>query len=185
VIIACGAKKTEPSWEKFGYRDVIPAGQLYTGPWHRSLRLAADALTDQTLIRILSARHGLVPLERPLFPYDTRLGDQDAITPERMARHTAALDLDDAHVIFLGGRDYASLLQQSVPHALTPLAGGLGEQRAQCQAVSRSANLAAAWWTVAARLADHETGEPPKKPAGIPPAGPYPSAVRSRRAAGR
>jgi hypothetical protein len=147
-------KKAEPSWEKFGYRDVIPAGQLYTGPWHRSLRLAADALTDQTMIRILSARHGLVPLERPLFPYDTRLGDRDVITPERMARQTAALDLDDAYVIFLGGRNYARLLQQSVPHTLTPLSGGLGNQRAQCHAVSRSPNLGAAWWTAAVRLAN-------------------------------
>ncbi|WNI18098.1 DUF6884 domain-containing protein [Actinacidiphila sp. ITFR-21] len=185
MIVACGSRKAEPSWEKFGYRDVIPAGQLYTGPWHRSLRLAADALADQTLIRILSARHGLVPLERPLFPYDTRLGDRDVITPERLARQTAALDLDDAHVIFLGGRNYAHLLKQSVPHTLTPLAGGLGEQRAQCHAVSRSANLAAAWWTVAARLADHGAGETAKKPAGVPPTGPYPSAIRSRRAAGR
>ncbi|WUH90400.1 hypothetical protein OG900_10000 [Streptomyces sp. NBC_00433] len=155
VIIACGSAKAKPSWDKFGYRDVIPAGRLYTGPYHRSLRLAADALTDQTLIRILSARHGLVPLSRPLFPYDTRLGNQDAITPEQMARHTAALDLDDAHVIFLGGRDYARLLKQSVPHALTPLTGGLGDQRAQCHAVARSADLASAWWTIAARLTDH------------------------------
>jgi hypothetical protein len=152
VIIACGSAKAQPSWEKFGYRDVIPAGQLYTGPWHRSLRLAADALTGQTLIRILSARHGLVPLERPLFPYDTRLGDRDVITPERMARQTAALDLDDAHVIFLGGRGYAQWLRQSVPHALTPLTGGIGDQRAQCHAVARSPHLADAWWTAAARL---------------------------------
>ncbi|WP_433894217.1 DUF6884 domain-containing protein [Streptomyces sp. CA-111067] len=101
---ACGSAKAEPSWEEFGYRDVIPAGRLYTGPYHRSLRLAAAGLTDQTLIRILSAQHGLVPLDRPLFPYDTRLGDRDVVTPERVARQTAALDLDDARVIFLGGR---------------------------------------------------------------------------------
>jgi hypothetical protein len=155
VVIACGSRKAEPSWVKFGYRDVIPAGQLYTGPWHRSLRLAADALTDQTLIRILSARHGLVPLERPLFPYDTRLGDRDVITLERMARQTAALDLDDADVIFLGGAGYARLLKQSVPHALTPLTGGMGEQRAQCHTMSRSTSLVAAWWTAAAGLADN------------------------------
>jgi len=171
VIIACGSKKAEPSWDSFGYRDVIPAGQLYTGPYHRSLRLAADALTDQALIHIFSARHGLIPLSRPLFPYDTRLGDQNAVTPEQVARHTAALDLDDAHVIFLGGQEYASLLQQSIPHALTPLTGGLGNQRAQCHAVARSTNLTAAWWTTAARLADHGAPQPPKDepiPARVP-----------------
>jgi hypothetical protein len=190
VIIACGSKKAEPSWHKYGYRDVIPAGQLYTGPYHRSLRLAADALTDQTLIRILSARHGLVPLERPLFPYDTTLGDQDAITPEQMARHTAALDLDDAHVIFLGGQDYARLLKQSVPHALTPLAGGMGDQRAQCHAVARSPRLATAWWTIAARRAEGEAGERGSQPAHIadlPAAAAVsrPSGTRGERRPGR
>jgi hypothetical protein len=188
VIIACGSRKAEPSWERFGYRDVIPAGQLYTGPYHRSLRLAADALTNQTLIRILSARHGLVPLKRPLFPYDTRLGNQDAITQEQIARHTAALDLDDAHVIFLGGRGYARLLRQSVPHALTPLTGGMGDQRAQCHTVSRSAHLAAAWWTIAARLADHWAGELQRNdpmPTRVPPAGLRPPAAGSSRGAGR
>jgi hypothetical protein len=185
VIIACGSRKAEPSWEKFGYRDVIPAGRLYTGPWHRSLRRAADALTDQNLIRILSARHGLVPLERPLFPYDTRLGDRDVITPERLARQTAALDLDDAHVIFLGGAGYARLLQQSVPHALAPLVGGIGDQRAQCHAVARSTRLAAVWWAIAARLADHGAGEPQGNeplPTPIPPAGLRPPAAGSRGA---
>nr|WSX75937.1 hypothetical protein OH826_20035 [Streptomyces sp. NBC_00899] len=175
VIIACGSAKAKPSWDKFGYRDVIPAGRLYTGPYHRSLRLAADALTDQTLIRILSARHGLVPLSRPLFPYDTRLGDQDAITAERMARHTAALDLDDALVIFLGGANYARLLKQSVPHALTPLTGGMGGQRAKCHAVAPP-RLAAAWWTIAARLAGGEAGGRGSEPVHVP-ALPFPAAV--------
>lgn len=36
VIIACGSAKTEPSWDTFGYRDVIPVGRLYTGPYHRT-----------------------------------------------------------------------------------------------------------------------------------------------------
>lgn len=190
VIMACGSRKAEPSWEKFGYRDAIPAGQLYTGPWHRSLRLAADALTDQTLIRILSARHGLVPLERPLFPYDTRLGDRDVITSERLALQTAALDLDDAHVIFLGGTGYARLLTQSVPHALTPLTGGIGDQRAQCHAVARSTHPAAAWWTVAARQADREAGGRGSDPVHVPiltfPAPvSHPSGTRSARRPGR
>jgi hypothetical protein len=94
-------------------------------------------------------------------------------------------------VIFLGGRDYAHLLKQSVPHALTPLTGGLGDQRAQCHAVARSTNLAGAWWTMAARLADHEAGDLPKNeppPARVPllpSAGPHPPAAGSSRGARR
>lgn len=154
--MVCGAKKAQPDYATYGYRNVIPAGQLYTGAYHRSLRRAADALTDQSLIWIMSARHGLVPLKRPLFPYDTRLGDEDAVTAEKLAAHTAALGLDDADVIFLGGQQYATLLKQSVPHALTPLRGGLGDHRAQCHAVSRSTALADSWWKSASHLADHD-----------------------------
>ncbi|MFC4034613.1 DUF6884 domain-containing protein [Streptomyces polygonati] len=183
MIISRGSKKAEPSWEEFGYRDVIPAGQLYTGTYHKSLRRAADALTDQSLIRIMSARHGLVTLERPLHPYDTQLGDMDAITPEQMARHTAALDLDDAHVIFLGGRDYAELLRQTLPHTLVPLTSGLGDQRAQCHTLSQSTELVRVWWQAAARLADHPRGtlakdEPAQARVSLPPStGPCPPAT--------
>jgi hypothetical protein len=191
VIISCGSAKAEPSRETFSYRDVIPAGQLYTGDYHKSLRVAADALTDQSLIRIMSARHGLVTLKRPLHPYNTRLGDEDAVTPEQMTRHTATLDLDDAHVIFLGGRDYATLLTQSVPHTLVPLTGGLGDHRAQCHAIRRSPDLARTWWEAAVRLADHDAGALPKgEPAQaraplLSSANPRPSAGGSARGARR
>lgn len=92
-----------------------PAGALYVGQYHRSLRLAADALTDRPLIRIFSALHGLVDLDRPLHPYDVTIGDERAVTAERMAADTARLGLEDADVIFLGGQEYAALLAPSVP----------------------------------------------------------------------
>ncbi|WP_058043938.1 DUF6884 domain-containing protein [Streptomyces roseifaciens] len=79
--------------------------------YHRSLRRAAHALTDPSLIRVVSALHGLVPLEQWLRPYDVTLGDPRAVTGEKLARHTAREGLDDAEVIFLGGREYAELLR--------------------------------------------------------------------------
>lgn len=91
-------------------------------------------------------------------------------------------------MIFLGGRGYAQWLRQSVPHALTPLTGGIGDQRAQCHAVARSTHLAAAWWTIAARQADREAGNAPTTqpmPARGAPAGPRPPAAGSNRGAGR
>ncbi|MFF8283397.1 DUF6884 domain-containing protein [Streptomyces albus] len=152
VVIQCGEKKAKPSWEKYHYRGVIPAGQLYIGSYHRSLRLAASALTNPYLTWIMSARHGLVPLKRPLGPYDVKLGDPKSITAEEMRRHTASLDLADADVIFLGGRKYADLFRESVPHAVTPLTGGLLTQRSQCAAVRRSPDLVCQWWEAAGEL---------------------------------
>ena len=129
-----------------GARGLIWVSRIRTTDW-------TTDRNEQPPDPVSTARPG--PLGRPLFPYDTRLGDQDAITPQQMARHTAALDLDDAHVIFLGGRNYADLLRQSVPHTLVSPNAGLGEQRAQCHLISRSDERVQVWWQVAARLADH------------------------------
>lgn len=154
VIIQCGDKKAEPSWEKYHYRDVIPAGQLYIGQYHQSLRQAADALTDVSLIRILSALHGIVTLAQPLPPYNVTIGDERAVTAEKVTLHTAALGTDDADVIFLGGQNYAALLRHSVPHLFTPLSGGIGEHRGLCRQATDSAALRESWWRGAAELFD-------------------------------
>ena len=158
VAIQCGDKKAQPSWERYHYRDVVPAGQLYIGPYHRSLRLAASALTNPYLTWIMSAWYGLVPLSRPLGRYDVKLGDPKSVTPEKMRRHTASLHLSDADVIFLGGKKYADLFRDSVPHAATPLVGDLLAQRSQCAAVRRNPDLVRQWWEAAAELSRSRAG---------------------------
>ena len=84
--------------------------------------------------------------------YNMRLGDPGSITPEQMRRHTASLDLADADVIFLGGREYAELLRDSVPHAFCPLTGGMLTQRRTCREVRESRGKQDAWWSQAAEL---------------------------------
>jgi hypothetical protein len=159
VIVACGhEKKPHPGFSFNDYGNVTagyPAGELYTGQYHRSLRLAADALTDQSLIRIMSALHGLVDLKRPLLPYDVTIGDERAITPERIAEHAVSLGTHDADVIFLGGQDYAELLRPAIPHLYAPLAGGMGEHRGLCKQAREDSALREEWWKEAAEL--HET----------------------------
>ncbi|WP_030372383.1 DUF6884 domain-containing protein [Streptomyces rimosus] len=154
VIIACGQEKApHPGYNEYGNANPgYPAGELYTGQYHRSLRLAADALTDASLIRILSARHGLVDLERPLLPYDVTIGDPQAITPERLAEQVFDLGTYDADVIFLGGQDYAELLRPVIPHLHTPLSGGMGEHRGLCAQARDYAALREMWWKQAAAL---------------------------------
>ncbi|MGV9310475.1 MULTISPECIES: hypothetical protein [unclassified Nonomuraea] len=45
----------------------MPAGELYTGSYHRAARRAADALThDGGRVLNLSALHGLVELDQML-----------------------------------------------------------------------------------------------------------------------
>ncbi|MEV4505454.1 DUF6884 domain-containing protein [Streptomyces klenkii] len=148
VVIIAGGQNKQPDRGRQDY----PAGELYTGQYHRSLRRAADALTDPSLIRIVSALHGLVPLDRPLHPYDVTLGSERAITTEKMFHHAAVEGLDDAEVIFLGGREYAELLLPSVPHLLLPLAGGMGDHRGLCRQVCEDPARGDAWWARAAAL---------------------------------
>ncbi|MEU9700273.1 DUF6884 domain-containing protein [Streptomyces sp. NPDC047981] len=160
VVIACGEKKLpDPGVNEYGNPlPGYPAGELYVGDYHRSLRGAADALTDQTLIFIASAFHGLVPLDRLLHPYDVTLRDERAITPEKIRWQAARLGLDDADVVFLGGQDYAALLLPSVPHLYAPLAGGMGDQRGQCARARGDADVREAWWKKAAALHDEHAG---------------------------
>ncbi|WP_199850429.1 DUF6884 domain-containing protein [Streptomyces sp. CMB-StM0423] len=157
VIIACGDKKRPiPDGQRHGWL----AGELYTGHYHRSLRRAADTLTHPDLIRIASALHGLVPLDRPLHPYNVTLGHKRAITAEKMTGHTRGYGLFDADVIFLGGKDYAELLRPSVPHLLAPLTGPMGEHRRLCRQARENPALREMWWEQAAALSDEHRPAP-------------------------
>ncbi|MER6232544.1 DUF6884 domain-containing protein [Streptomyces sp. NPDC001616] len=157
VICGCGnEKKSHPGFNEYGNVNAgYPAGELYTGQYHRSLRLAADALTDASLTRIMSALHGLVDLKRPLLPYDVTIGDERAVTPARLAEHAVSLGVHDADVIFLGGRDYAELLRPAIPHLYAPLSGGMGVHRGVCKQAREDSAVREAWWAKATEL--HET----------------------------
>ncbi|MFJ1742504.1 hypothetical protein ACIOG4_27995 [Streptomyces microflavus] len=113
------------------------------------LRRAADALTDRSLIRVLSWLHGLVDLDRPLPPYDATIGGERDVTAQRVATDVRRIGLDDADVILLGGADYAALLTPFVPHLLTPLSG-LGSHGGICKQAREDAALRRTWWSDAA-----------------------------------
>jgi len=123
VIVPCGAAKAP---------FPRPAGELYTGSYHRLTRRAADALTSSDNIRIISALHGLLPLDQVIAPYDLRFGRPGSITAEQLQEqaHQQGL-LGHPDVVILTGRDYTRLAQQVWPHTRTPLAGtpSIGEQQ--------------------------------------------------------
>ena len=123
VIVPCGTRKAPCP---------RPAGELYTGGYHRLALRAAHALTDAESIRILSAKFGLLALDRVIAPYDLRLGQPESITAARLGVQADRQGLrDHPDVVILAGRDYTRLAQQIWPHARTPLAGtrGIGEQQ--------------------------------------------------------
>ncbi|WP_241665907.1 YaaA family protein [Prescottella subtropica] len=132
VIVPCGATKLSTP-------EPVPAGQLYTGTYHRLGLRAAAALTDPSSTRILSALHGLLPLDRPVTPYNLRLGQPGAITTDTLRAQAAEQNLlEHPDVVLFGGRDYVDLAHRIWPHARTPLAGtrGIGEQQQRLAAIA-------------------------------------------------
>jgi len=134
VVIPCGGAKQA---------QAAPAGELYTGTYHRACRRAADALTAQGGITlVLSALHGLVPLDQVLEPYDLRMGQQGSVTAARLAEQARALGVDRAReVVALGGAAYSRAALAVWPHATTPLAGlpGMGYQLQALAAIAAGA----------------------------------------------
>ncbi|QKW20601.1 hypothetical protein HUT16_17360 [Kitasatospora sp. NA04385] len=152
VVVACGSRKAAPA----PGATTVPAGDLYTGSYHRALRRTAEVLTgDWGTVYILSAQAGLVPTDRLLAPYDLRITDPRAVTGEQLRHQAAALDLEHADVIFLGGGKYARALASAVPHRAMPLAGtrGMGEQLQLLKHARADTDdglqLRTAWWAQA------------------------------------
>ncbi|WP_338059635.1 DUF6884 domain-containing protein [Streptomyces nanshensis] len=146
--------KPDPGRNEYGNPNAgYPAEELYVGRYNRALKLAAGALTDPSLILIASARHGLVPLRRPLHPYNVTIGDDRAVSARTLAHDAADHGLDDADVLFLGDQEYAALLRPIVPHLFTPL---LSDDCGQYELVGGDDALREAWWSEAALLrSDH------------------------------
>jgi hypothetical protein len=122
VVIPCASRKlTVPA----------PAGELYQGSYHRACRQTADALTvtGGTTV-IVSALHGLLPLDRITAPYDLRMGDPGSVTPEQLRDQAQELGLLDAPtVVVLAGALYVTAARTVWPHASAPLTGrGIGRQ---------------------------------------------------------
>ncbi|PWI16007.1 hypothetical protein DI272_18925 [Streptomyces sp. Act143] len=131
VVIPCAARKLD---------HPAPAGELYVGSYHRACRAAADRLiVDGGTLLILSDLHGFVRTTQVLQPYDTRPGDPDGVTVDRLREQAGELGVDQAEdVIVLAGRFYVGHCREVWPHALTPLIGvgmGIGRQLQRLAAI--------------------------------------------------
>lgn len=132
VLVACGARKA-------ACFDA-PAGQMYTGSFHRAARRAADALAGPgTRIMILSSRYGLLDLDDRIVRYEMRLGHPRAVSAAGLAEQAEQLGVRDVtDVTALLPKAYAGLARSVWPHATAPLHGsrGIGEQLHRLSAMS-------------------------------------------------
>lgn len=125
VIIPCARRQLDTP---------APAGELYApGSYHRASRRAAEAIVSEGggTVLVLSGRHGLLPLDRVLSPYDQRLGRPGCVLPEQLREQARELGVADApKVIVLAGRQYAAAAREVWPDCVWPLVGlGIGHQQ--------------------------------------------------------
>lgn len=134
VLIACSASKLS---------HAAPARDLYTSDLFRKSLAWAESLQDEggKVIFVLSAMHGLVPLDRVIEPYDVSLVNMTA--PQRRVWAQAAWQQlrhhlsEGADIVFLAGRLYrdglvARMLSNGVAQERikVPLEGlGIGQQK--------------------------------------------------------
>lgn len=121
VVIACGAAKLDRP---------APAADMYLGQQFRLALQTALALADRTDVRILSARYGLLRLNRMIRPYDLTLGQPGAIAADQLLRQAVEAGDIGRPVLALCPARYAQLLQAVFSEVETPLTGlGIGRQR--------------------------------------------------------
>lgn len=128
VIVPCGGAKLD---------HPAPAGELYTGSYHRACRQAAERLGARRVL-ILSALHGLLELDEMVEPYDLRMGQPGCVDAERVGKQARELgELYAPNVTLLLPSAYAAVAAAVWPDAARPLVGadGMGYQLARLAAL--------------------------------------------------
>lgn len=114
VLIPCGNRKGPA---------VTVAWNLYVGTHFRKGLRAALALTTGDRIRIISAKHGLMPVDQVVAPYNLKMGEPGCVTAELIARQAAEQGLvGESGVIGLLPRKYATLCRETFPDMALPFA---------------------------------------------------------------
>lgn len=135
VVIPCSGPKLDHAAE---------AGKLYVGTLHQHARRTADALTAQGgTVLVLSALHGLLPLDRVIEPYDHTWDDEGSVTDDELRAQAAELGVADVQdVVLLTPSRYTEHASTVWPRAFTPLAHlGIGRQRSRLTALREHPEL--------------------------------------------
>ena len=118
VLIACASRKRGHPCQ---------AADLYQSDlFHKSLQYAEMLRPDGVFI--LSAKHGLLPLQEEIEPYDLTLNRMSAVDrrawAERVLRELAEVgDLEQDRFTFLAGSRYRKHLLPRIRHGQVPMEG--------------------------------------------------------------
>ncbi len=134
AVIPCGTEKADGPCE---------ARDLYTSSGFRLALDAALNIAHHRDVFVLSALHGLVPLDTVLAPYELRMGQPGCVTAETVAAQAEAHGIawgDDVYALL--PRDYfrtldAALRTLDVYAAdVYEVNAGIGDQRHICKVVA-------------------------------------------------
>ena len=119
VIVPCGSsKKQAPNGDPS--EAFWKAEELYEGAYFTSCLTWAKSVAPDASIRILSAKHGFLPLDVKVAAYDMRFGRAGAVSVERLRAQVEAdpalLEFLDPlkDVVILGGVDYVLMARQAL-----------------------------------------------------------------------
>lgn len=125
VLIACASRKLD---------HAAPAASIYASQLFK-LNLAYARSLEPDAIYILSAKHGLLELDRVIEPYEVTLNGmpkaelQAWASSVRAALVHAGASLGSDRFTFLAGRNYRMFLADQMAHAHVPMEGlGIGQQ---------------------------------------------------------
>ena len=116
-VVPCGKMK-QP--------NPCQARELYTGLFTRRCLSYAEALARQapsdSVVLMMSARYGLVPLSQTLEPYDITWGHPGAVSVKTLTLQAKALGLVETEpaprVVCIGGKTYLRKLRRAAPQAV-------------------------------------------------------------------
>jgi len=119
VLLMCGK-------HKLSYK--AKAKEMYTSPRFQESILYAKTLTSEKNIYILSAKHGLLELEKKIFPYNKSIYDMPIHKKEKWAKKvikqiSKVSNLNEDRYIFLTDDDYCSELYPVLKNVVLPLKG--------------------------------------------------------------
>jgi cytoplasmic iron level regulating protein YaaA (DUF328/UPF0246 family) len=120
-IVLIGCRKSKLS-------GTHPARELYTGDLFKKSLAYAETILKADKIFVLSALHGLIPLERKIASYDCTLNTMRAAErrawADKVKKSLAkAVSLEKDTIVVLAGKKYYEYLDLPAPRSQYPLAG--------------------------------------------------------------
>lgn len=126
VFVGCGSVKKNIACK---------AGDMYTGSYFKLCMTYAKTLTTDDNIYILSAKYGVLPLNKVIEPYNKTLNKMNKEEKEKWI-NMVVTQLHELHitpntpVTFICGKNYYQSLTNYFTNITTPLpGGGMGYQK--------------------------------------------------------